>query len=109
MSTKTSIKSTIQKHSISVKDSKLFNNNCLKWKQFKQTVNNKLHHNINHYFNHNDKIDYINFYLNNKINCILNHKQDNNNHLNFKIYLNLLNFFDKYYQNHLQSKTDIKK
>ena len=109
MSVKAFIKSTIQKHSALVKDLKLFNSDCLKWKQFKQAVNNKLHHNINHYFSQNDKINYINSYLSDKINCILNHKQNNNNHLNFKIYSDLFSFLNKYYQNHLQSKTDIKK
>ena len=93
MNMKTFIKSTIQKCSALVKDSELFNNNYLKWKWFKQAVNNKLCHNTNHYPNHNDKINYIDFYLNDKINYILNHKQDSNNYLNFKIYLNLFSFF----------------
>ena len=108
MSVETFTKSTIQKHSASVKDLELFNGNCLKWKQLKQIVNNKLYYNINHYFNQNNKIDYINFYLNNKVDYILNYKQNSNDYLNFKIYSNLLNFLDKYYQNHLQGKTDIK-
>ena len=109
MSTEAFIKLITQKHFISVKDSEPFNNNYLKWKQFKQTVNNKLYHNINHYFDYNDKINYIDFYLNDKINHILNYKQNSNNHLNFKTYSDLLSFFNKYYQNHLQNKTNIKK
>ena len=109
MSVETFIKSTTQKCSASVKDPEPFNDDHLKWKQFKQAVNNKLHHNINHYFNYNDKINYIDFYLDDKVNHILNHKQNSNDHLNFKIYLNLLSFLDKYYQDHLQDKTDIKK
>ena len=39
----------------------------------------------------------------------MNYKWDSNNYLNFRTYLNLLSFFDKYYQNHLQNETDIKK
>ena len=74
MSVEAFIKSTIQKHSVLVKDLKLFNNDCLKWKQFKQTVNNKFCCNVDHYLNQNDKIDYIDFYLNDKVDCILNHK-----------------------------------
>ena len=74
MSMKTFIKSTTQKHSALIKDLKLFNYNYLKWKWFKQAVNNKLHCNINHYSGYNDKIDYIDFYLSNKVNCILNYK-----------------------------------
>ena len=74
MSMKTFIKSITQKCSASVKDLKPFNNNYLKWKQFKQTVNNKLYYNTDHYLNQNDKIDYIDFYLNNKVNYVLNHK-----------------------------------
>ena len=101
MSVKAFIKSITQKYSASVKNLKLFNGDCSKWKQFKQTVNNKLHHNINHYFNHNDKINYIDFYLDDKVDCVLNYKQNSNDHLNFRIYSDLLNFFDKYYQNHL--------
>ena len=101
MSIKIFIKSTTQKCSASVKNPKSFNDNYLKWKQFKQTVNNKLHCNINHYLNHNDKINYIDFYLDDKVNCILNHKQNSNDYLNFKIYSDLLSFFNKYYQNHL--------
>ena len=97
MSVKAFTKLTTQKCSASVKDLKLFNSNCLKWKQFKQAVNNKLCHNTDHYFNQNNKIDYIDFYLNNKVNCVLNHKQNSNDYLNFKIYLNLFSFFDKYY------------
>ena len=108
MNVETFIKSTIQKCSASVKDSELFNDDHLKWKWFKQTVNNKLYCNADHYFNQNDKINYINFYLNDKVNCILNHKQNSNDHLNFKIYSDLLSFLDKYYQNHLQDKTDMK-
>ena len=109
MSVEIFIKSTTQKHSASVKNSELFNNNCSKWKQFKQAVNNKLHHNINHYLNYDNKIDYIDSYLNDKINYVLNHKQNSNNHLNFKIYSNLLSYFNKYYQNYLQNKINIKK
>ena len=97
MSMETFIKSTIQKHSALVKDSELFNGNHLKWKQFKQAVNNKLHCNINHYFNQNNKINYIDSYLNDKVNHILNHKWDSNNYLNFKTYSDLLSFFNKYY------------
>ena len=108
MSIETFIKSITQKHSVSVKDSDLFNNNCLKWRWFKQIVNNKFHHNINHYLNHDNKIDYIDFYLGDKIDCILNYKQNSNNHLNFKIYLDLLSYFDKYYQDYLQGETDMK-
>ena len=108
MSVETFTKSITQKHSALIKDPEPFNDNYLKWKQFKQAVNNKLHHNINHYFNHNDKINYINFYLNDKVNCVLNHKQNSNDHLNFKIYSDLLSFLDKYYQDHLQSKMNIK-
>ena len=67
-------KSTIQKCSASIKNPELFNDNCLKWKWFKQTVNNKLHHNADHYSDYNDKINYIDSYLNNKIDCILNYK-----------------------------------
>ena len=74
MSTETFTKSIIQKHSALIKDLKPFNDNCLKWKQFKQAVNNKLHHNINHYLNQNDKIDYIDSYLNDKVDHILNYK-----------------------------------
>ena len=74
MNVKAFTKSTTQKHSALIKDSELFNDDYLKWKQFKQTVNNKLHHNINHYLSHNDKINYIDFYLNNKMSHILNHK-----------------------------------
>ena len=39
----------------------------------------------------------------------MNHKQDSNDHLNFKIYLDLLSFLNKYYQDHLQDKINIKK
>ena len=95
------IRLTTQKHSALIKDSEPFNNNHWKWKQFKQTVNKKLCCNTDHYFNYNNKIDYIDFYLNDKVNHILNHKQNSNNHLNFEIYLNLLSFFDKYYQDYL--------
>ena len=108
MSTETFTKLTTQKHSASVKDLKLFNDNYLKWKQFKQIVNNKPYHNADHYLNHNDKINYINSYLSDKINHVLNHKQNSNNHLNFRIYSDLLSFLDKYYQNHLQNETDMK-
>ena len=108
MSTKAFTKSTIQKHSASVKDLKPFNDNHLKWKQFKQAVNNKLCCNVDHYFNQLDKIDYIDSYLDDKVDCILNHKQNSNNYLNFEIYSNLFSFLNKYYQNHLQNKTDIK-
>ena len=109
MSAKTFIKSIISKCSTSVKNPKLFNGNHSKWKQFKQAVNNKLYHNANHYFSHDDKINYIDFYLSDKVNHILNHKQNSNNHLNFKIYSDLLSFLDKYYQNYLQSKINMKK
>ena len=101
-------KSTTQKYSALIKNSELFNGNCSKWKQFKQAVNNKLHHNTNHYLNHDDKIDYIDSYLNDKVGCVLNYKWDSNNHLDFETYLDLLSFFNKYYQNHLQDKTDMK-
>ena len=66
MSTEAFIKSIIQKCSASVKNSKLFNNDHSKWKQFKQTVNNKLYHNTDHYLNYNNKINYINSYLDDK-------------------------------------------
>ena len=101
MSVKMFTKSTTQKCSAPVKDSEPFNGNHLKWKWFKQAVNNKLHCNTNHYLSHDDKINYIDSYLDDKVNCVLNHKQDSNNHLDFEIYLNLFNFLDKYYQNHL--------
>ena len=39
----------------------------------------------------------------------MNHKQNSNDHLNFKIYSDLLSFFNKYYQNYLQNETDMKK
>ena len=74
MSTEASTKSTTQKHSAPVKDPELFNGNYSKWKWFKQAVNNKLCHNTNHYPNHNDKIDYIDSYLGDKVGCVLNHK-----------------------------------
>ena len=102
----TFIKSTTQKHSASVKDLKPFNGNCSKWKQFKQTVNNKLCCNADYYLNHDD---YIDSYLNNKVSCVLNHKWDSNDHLNFKTYSDLLSFLDKYYQDHLQGEIDMKK
>ena len=108
MSTETFIKLTTQKHSVSVKDLKSFNDDCSKWKQFKQAVNNKLHHNINHYLSYDDKIDYIDSYLGNKVGCILNHKQNSNDHLDFKTYSDLLSYFDKYYQDYLQDETDMK-
>ena len=108
MSVEASTRSTTQKHSASVKDPEPFNGNHSKWKQFKQAVNNKLHHNINHYLNHNDKIDYIDSYLDDKVDCILNYKWDSNDHLNFKTYSDLLSFLDKYYQDHLQGKIDMK-
>ena len=109
MSTEAFTKSTTQKHSASVKNPEPFNDNHLKWKQFKQIVNNKLCCNTDHYLNHNDKINYIDSYLDDKVDHILNHKWDSNNYLNFKIYSDLLSFLDKYYQNHLQGETDIKK
>ena len=109
MNVETFTKSITQKCFISIKDPELFNDDCLKWKQFKQAVNNKLHCNTDHYFSHDDKIDYINSYLNNKVNYILNHKQNNNDHLNFETYSDLLSFFNKYYQDHLQNETDMKK
>ena len=108
MSTEVFTRSTTQKHSALIKDSELFNDNHLKWKQFKQAVNNKLHCNINHYLNYNDKIDYIDFYLGDKVDCVLNYKQDSNDYLDFETYLNLLSFLDKYYQDHLQNETDMK-
>ena len=97
MSVKAFIKLTIQKHSALVKDLKLFNDDHSKWKQFKQAVNNKLHCNADHYLNQNNKIDYINSYLSDKINCVLNYKQDSNDYLNFKTYSDLLSFLNKYY------------
>ena len=57
-----------------MKNLELFNGNCLKWKQFKQAVNNKLHYNTDYYSSHNDKINYIDSYLGNKVDYILNHK-----------------------------------
>ena len=108
MSVETFTRSTTQKHSALIKDPEPFNGNCSKWKWFKQAVNNKLYHNADHYPGHDDKIDYIDFYLNNKVGCVLDHKWDSNNHLDFKTYLNLLSFFNKYYQNHLQGETDMK-
>ena len=108
MSTETFIKSTTQKHSALVKNPKLFNDNHAKWKQFKQTVNNKLHCNINHYFSYNNKINYIDSYLDDKVSHVLNHKQNSNDYLNFKTYSDLLSFFNKYYQDHLQGKTNMK-
>ena len=108
MSMEAFTRSTTQKCSVSVKDLELFNGNCSKWKWFKQVVNNKLCCNADHYSDHNDKIDYIDSYLGDKVDCVLNHKWNSNNHLNFEIYLNLLSFLNKYYQDHLQSETDIK-
>ena len=97
MNVKAFTKLTTQKHSAPVKNLEPFNGNCLKWKWFKQAVNNKLYYNINHYSNYDNKINYINFYLKNKIDCILNYKQNSNNYLNFNIYLDLLSFLNKYY------------
>ena len=108
MNVKAFTRSTIQKHSVLVKDLELFNGDCSKWKWFKQAVNNKLHHNADHYSNHDDKIDYIDSYLGDKVGCVLDHKQDSSDHLDFKIYSDLLSFLDKYYQDHLQGKTDMK-
>ena len=108
MSMKAFTKSTTQKHSVSIKNPEPFNDDCSKWKWFKQAVNNKLHHNINYYFNYNDKINYIDFYLDDKVDHVLNHKQNSNDYLDFRIYFNLLSFLDKYYQNHLQDETDMK-
>ena len=108
MSTETSFKSTTQKCSASVKDPEPFNDNHSKWKWFKQAVNNKLYCNIDHYPNQNDKIDYINSYLDDKIDCVLNHKWDSNDYLNFEIYSDLLSYFDNCYQDHLQNETDMK-
>ena len=68
MNVKAFIKSTTQKHSALIKDSELFNGNHLKWKQFKQPVN------ADHYSDYNDKINYIDFYLNDKVSCVLNYK-----------------------------------
>ena len=90
-------KLTTQKCSALIKNPESFNDNHSKWKWFKQTVNNKFCCNINHYFNYNNKINYIDFYLDDKIDCILNHKQNSNNHLNFETYSDLLSFFNKYY------------
>ena len=87
----------------------MLNSDCLKWKWFKQAVNNKLCCNADHYSNQNNKIDYIDFYLDDKIDYVLNYKWNSNNHLNFEIYSDLLSFFNKYYQNYLQNETDIKK
>ena len=39
----------------------------------------------------------------------MNHKQNSNDHLDFETYLNLFSFLNKYYQDHLQSKTNMKK
>ena len=108
ISMKAFTKLTTQKCSASVKDLKLFNGDCSKWKWFKQAVNNKLCCNANHYPNQNDKIDYIDSYLDDKIDCVLNHKWDSNDYLNFETYLDLLSFLDKYYQDHLQDEIDIK-
>ena len=108
MSTEAFTRSTTQKHSAPVKDPEPFNGNCSKWKQFKQTVNNKLHCNADHYPNYNDKIDYIDSYLNDKVSCVLNHKWNSNDHLDFETYSDLLSFLNKYYQDHLQSETDMK-
>ena len=108
MSAEAFTRSTTQKYSASVKDLKLFNGNCLKWKRFKQAVNNKLHCNTDHYPDHDDKIDYIDSYLGDKVGCVLDHKWDSNNHLDFETYSDLLSFLDKYYQDHLQSETDMK-
>ena len=108
MSMKAFTRSTTQKCSVPVKDPELFNGNCSKWKQFKQAVNNKLCHNTNHYPGHDDKINYIDSYLGNKVGHILDHKQDSNNHLDFETYSDLLSFLDKYYQDHLQGKINIK-
>ena len=74
MSAEAFTKLTTQKYFALIKDLEPFNDNHLKWKQFKQTVNNKLHYNTNHYFNHNNKIDYIDFYLDDKVDYILNYK-----------------------------------
>ena len=74
MSVETFIRSTTQKHSALVKDSESFNDDCAKWKQFKQTINNKLCCNADHYPDYDDKIDYIDSYLNDKVDHILNHK-----------------------------------
>ena len=108
MSTEASTRSTTQKCSASVKDLELFNGDYLKWKWFKQAVNNKLCCNADHYLNHDDKIDYIDSYLGDKVGRVLNHKWDSNDHLDFKTYSDLLSFLDKYYQDHLQGETDMK-
>ena len=108
MSTEASTRLTTQKCSASVKDPESFNDDHSKWKQFKQAVNNKLCCNVDHYPNQDDKINYVDSYLGDKVGCILNHKQDSNNHLDFRIYSDLLSFLNKYYQNHLQSKMDMK-
>ena len=101
MSIETFTKSTTQKHSALIKDLKPFNGNHLKWKWFKQAVNNKLCCNTDHYPNYDDKIDYIDSYLSDKVDHVLNHKQDSNDHLDFKTYSDLLSYLNKYYQNHL--------
>ena len=108
MSMEAFIRSTTQKHSAPVKDPELFNGDCLKWKQFKQAVNNKLHRNTDHYPNQDDRIDYIDSYLGDKVGRVLDHKWDSNDHLDFRTYSDLLSFLDKYYQDHLQGKTDMK-
>ena len=38
----------------------------------------------------------------------MDHKQNSNDHLDFETYLDLLSFLDKYYQDHLQGKTNMK-
>ena len=38
----------------------------------------------------------------------MNYKWDSNDHLDFEIYSDLLSFLNKYYQNHLQGKIDMK-
>ena len=109
MSMKAFTKSTTQKCFALIKDLELFNDDCSKWKWFKQAVNNKLYCNANHYLSYNNKINYINSYLGDKVDHILNHKWDSNDHLNFKIYLDLLSFLNKHYQNHLQDEINMKK
>ena len=108
MSTETFIRSTTQKCSALVKDLELFNGDCSKWKWFKQAVNNKLCHNADHYLNYNDKINYIDSYLGDKIGYVLDHKWDSNDHLDFRTYLDLLSFLNKYYQDYLQSEMNMK-
>ena len=108
MSVEAFTRSTTQKHSAPVKDPEPFNGDRSKWRRFKQAVNNKLHCNTDHYPSHDDKIDYIDSYLGDKVGRVLDHKRDSNDHLDFETYSDLLGFLDKYYQDHLQGETDMK-